>query len=197
MASDLAAHVRRRSRVTGVASTEQLVAMIRDEGCILDPDQQFEAELLGSYTKVGGRGHIAVRAGLPERDRRWVLAHELAHALLDEGNQLLLLSRRDVRARQQERKADLVAGWLVFGQSILHGDSLSVDELADCAELPRDFVHRWWELAEWEILATLASRRARAGPRHSRRAPRLRGSEQRTLRPPPGAGLSVREPLNP
>ncbi len=153
MARDLALHLRRKHHVTGIPTTEEIETMIEAEGLDLDPDQPFAGELLGACIN----GNIAVRAGLSPPERRRVLLHEFAHWLVDTGNQHYLLSTDLIQVRQQERRAELTAGWLLFGESALRADLLTISDLAELGEVPVEFASWWWEMAQWEIRSSLAA----------------------------------------
>ncbi len=147
MAFDLAVHIRAKHGIVGVPSTEQIIGILTGEGAIYDGERPFRGELLG----VRYGRHIAVRAGLPEPVKRGVLLHELAHLLLESGNQVWLMVDRHVRAAQQERRADHVAGWILFGEDVLSAPLLTAEDLAELGNVTPAFVSRWWEIAEWEI----------------------------------------------
>ncbi len=147
MAFDLAVHIRAKHGIIGIPSTEQIIGILTAEGAIYDGEWPFEGELLG----VRYGRHIAVREGLPERVKRVTLLHEFAHFLLESGNQVWLMLDRHVRAAQQERRADHVAGWILFGEDVLSATHLTVEDLAELGNVTPAFVHRWWEIAEWEI----------------------------------------------
>lgn len=147
MASELAAHIRRESGITGVPTTDEIAEIIRGQGAVLNSDQSFRGELLG----VCIRRRIAVRQGLSEADRRHVLLHELSHFLMDSGNQHYYLRGDYWQARKQERRAELIAGWLLFEDAFSPGAEWTVESLAEHGNVPVEFVARWWQAAEWEI----------------------------------------------
>ena len=147
MAFDLAVHLRAKHKIVGIPSTEQIIGILTAEGAIYDGEWPFGGELYG--VRLGR--HVAVRAGLPEPVMRGDLLHELAHYLLETGNQLRLSIDGHVRARQQERRADHVAGWILFGDDVLSAPLLTVEDLAELGNVTTAFVRRWWEIAEWEI----------------------------------------------
>ena len=54
-------------------------------------------------------------------------------------------------ALRQERRADALAGWILFGGEVDGARYMSLDDLAELGNVTSDFVRRWGEIAEWEI----------------------------------------------
>ncbi len=147
MASDLARHVRKKYGIIGVPPTEQVIAILQAEGGVFDGDWPFLGELDG--VRLGR--HVAVRADLDEPQRRVVLLHELAHFLLEAGNQLRLSVNGNLLALQQERRADYVAGWILFGEEVVLAQQLTLEDLAEVGNVTLAFVQRWADITEWEF----------------------------------------------
>lgn len=88
---------------------------------------------------------ILTSPGLLHRQRRCVLAHELAHAVNGDTHALL----DDVAARKRERRADLTAaGWLLDSAAVRTALAVSPDSLnaaaADLDVTPR-ILSAWLE----------------------------------------------------
>ena len=91
------------------------------EGLDIDVlEVELPANIKGFYARLHGARLIFLNAGLDERLRRVVCAHELGHALLHAGcNSLFLSESTGFVAGRFEREADLFAGYLLLDAGTL------------------------------------------------------------------------------
>lgn len=111
-AQRLAETIRRKYRITGVATEEQIEAAILGRGFRI----WTGAELTGPIRGFRLFELIVVAKNATPGERRAVLAHELGHALLHTGNALYMrLPGRRMLGNRQEYEAQVFAITLLLG----------------------------------------------------------------------------------
>lgn len=128
--------------LTTPPTTDELLALCRDAGAEVD----LAADLRGRVREVYAEGTIHVRAGQPRVWQRWLIAHGLAHHVLDPGANHLYLAERDDRfwVNKHERAAEIFAGSLLIGPlgAPVPGVEDQLD-LAAWADVPFACTVRW------------------------------------------------------
>lgn len=85
-------------------------------------------------------GILIIAANLPRAERRWAIAHGLGHHILDHGGDQTALDQ--IWRWHQEREADIFAGFLLFGITLV-GESQSVYDLALRSSIPLHHILQW------------------------------------------------------
>jgi Zn-dependent peptidase ImmA (M78 family) len=148
---NLAKTIRRRQRVTGVPTEEEIDGILDHYNVRL-----FEWPMPGDLREVIIGDHLYLAVGLSREWRRWLKLHALGHFLCHEGNALHLESiGQDLLIVKRDRLADLLAGYVLLGdpkrlvrQHLAQGqDAVGFTEVAAIAEVPTICIERWWHLA--------------------------------------------------
>lgn len=109
--------LRREHGIEGVASEEQIDAVLTALGLTVEERYPFRGRLRGLLV----RDTVYVREDLPSRQRVWIKSHEAGHHVLHESTPVARYLRGDdvlpspVGGRQ-EREAELFAAALVAGE---------------------------------------------------------------------------------
>jgi len=125
----------------------------RAEGCEL-----VDWPFLKPVREVKQGRWIGLAKQLSQRERRYLIAHALAHHLLHTGNQLSFHQHRIASPSKQEREADECAAHILMPEEELTKMSdMSPWELAEYFDVPEELVKRRLtefatddELARWE-----------------------------------------------
>ena len=133
-AHDLAISVREAFAVRAIPTDEDLEHVL--DGLQIDV---VERELPGDFTEVLSERVVVLQPGLPRAERRWLIAHAIGHTLLHAGVQTRIM--KEVRW-QQERQADLFAGFLLMSLALL-ATARSAYEAAETFDVPLDRVVHW------------------------------------------------------
>lgn len=142
LAEELALRIRRRRRIKGSIATERLYSLAESLGLeiIEYPFQVFDEVYLC--------GVVVLNPRLTTQMKRWLIAHALYHHLRHDGNQLYRDSTdQSWWTRQQERGANLFAGYLLWGTRANLGP-IEPYELAEESDVPTECVEQWRLLCE-------------------------------------------------
>lgn len=95
---------------------------------------------------IDGRpNQLVIQAGLSVPRYRRVLAHEIGHALLHRGQRLdTFFWPHGALLSPWEIEAERFAGFLLFGPALPRLRPPTTRDLAAYAQLPHEFVARWW-----------------------------------------------------
>jgi Zn-dependent peptidase ImmA (M78 family) len=84
---------------------------------------------------------IGIATGLPQKERRYLIAHALAHHLLHCGNQLSFRGWQTQYRQRQEKEADCCAAHILMPEKELDKTAqLSLSEIAEHFGAPEDLV---------------------------------------------------------
>lgn len=142
-----------QQRYPGLTFPIDMEYMSQAEGCIL-----IDWPFLNPVREVKRGNWIGLAEGLNVRDRRYLIAHALAHHLLHAGNQLSFCDWRKVGVLKQEREADECAAHILLPEHELSKIRwMRLWELAEYFGVPENLVRR--RLTEF---ATVEERRRRS-----------------------------------
>lgn len=138
------------SRHPGVAFPVDMESIVAAEGCVL-----VTWPFLLPVKEVKRGRWIGLAEGLDVRERRYLIAHALAHHLLHCGNQLAFQGLWETYRRRQEREADRCAAHMLMPEAELARVAPAPHwELAECFGVPEELVHL--RLTEFATAAEVA-----------------------------------------
>lgn len=111
----------------------------------------LNVELAGKMKEVCFDDYIVLKAGLPETERRQLLAHALCHQLLHAGNHLIIKERGYSCGNYHEKQADVFAAYLLLPESEferLSDSDMTADLVAEKFDVDRQFAMYRIELAK-------------------------------------------------
>lgn len=150
MALSLGLAIRKADRIRGRVTDEQLARMATKRRLRIVEGVPFPGEGLVEATALG---RLYLKRGLTHAWWRWLVPHGLSHHLCDAGNQVELYRAvgEDVLARQQERRAEELAGWVHFADYVRAEPELDPVAMAEWADVPVECVRRWLDLVGWRL----------------------------------------------
>jgi Zn-dependent peptidase ImmA (M78 family) len=110
--------------------------LANNEGC-----ECLDWPFLDPVKEVKQGRWIGIAKGLPQKERRYLIAHALAHHLLHCGNQLSFRGWQTQYRQRQEKEADCCAAHILMPEKELDKMAqLSLSEIADYFGAPEDLV---------------------------------------------------------
>lgn len=138
--------IRREHGIRGIASEEDVDAVLVALGLTIEEDYPFAGRLRGMLV----RDTVYVRRRLSKRERCWIKLHEAGHRVLHAPDPVAAYQRAPgpgsgPRGGRREREAELFAGAVMAGEP-LRGDADLADwmDTAHADGVPADLL---WELA--------------------------------------------------
>lgn len=122
----------------------------------------IEEELAGRLREVYFGDSIVIRKGLPEEEKRELIAHAIGHHLMHAGNHLSMQNRVYSFGNYHERQANVFAAHLLIPDKKLEGkldEEPRIDELADCFIITEDFMRFRLRLFELDTPRTMRNNR--------------------------------------
>ena len=123
-------------RHPGLAFPVDMDLLANDEGC-----ECLDWPFLDPVKEVKQGRWIGIAKGLPQKERRYLIAHALAHHLLHCGNQLSFRGWHTQYRQRQEQEADCCAAHILMPEKELANMAqLSLPEIAEYFGAPDDLV---------------------------------------------------------
>lgn len=98
---------------------------------------------LGMYNYINKNKVILINSSMNEEERRYVLAHEIGHAVLHPKSSCFFSSVKNINVSKREYEANLFAAELLLelnedNESYING--YSINQLASCYKVPTELV---------------------------------------------------------
>ncbi|WP_291708955.1 ImmA/IrrE family metallo-endopeptidase [Clostridium sp.] len=104
---------------------------------------------LGMYKFLNKNHVIWLNSSMDENARRFVLAHEIAHAILHTKSSCFFSNVKSINISRKEYEANIFAAELLLDLSkndISYIDGYSIDQLASCYKVPVELVKLKYKL---------------------------------------------------